>query len=221
MSSAIEIELSDNGNILYIFFGGIRDGIAMPKFEFYSASKILDEHKIFIRDMAQAWYQDGLQSLTTNIQETANHIQSLIDEIQPEQVFFVGNSMGGFAAILFSALLGTGRVIAFAPQTFISLGLKIKLKDYRWRQQILSTYLRNIFNNTIYDLLPVLEQARQPLDISVFVADSDDLDVIHAKHIAHIDGVEVYSFKEGGHSVVRFLRDNGHLPAILAGDYRG
>jgi len=47
---SVEVDLSLNGSNLYIFFGGIAAGIVMPPFEFYSASKIIDENKIFIRD---------------------------------------------------------------------------------------------------------------------------------------------------------------------------
>lgn len=52
-NKSIEVELSPEGSNLYIFFGGIRAGIAMPPFEFYNSSRIINENKIFIRDISQ------------------------------------------------------------------------------------------------------------------------------------------------------------------------
>ena len=48
MNAEIETHLSDNGKNLYLIFGGISAGIAMPVFEFYNSSKIIDEHKVWI-----------------------------------------------------------------------------------------------------------------------------------------------------------------------------
>ncbi len=101
MNDPIEMELSDNGNNLYRYFGGIAAGIAIPVFEFYSASKIIDEHKLFIRDFAQCWYQDGLPSISKDVYSTARYLKKQIEKINPDKTYFVGNSMGGYAAILF------------------------------------------------------------------------------------------------------------------------
>ncbi|QBQ56020.1 hypothetical protein [Nitrosococcus wardiae] len=140
MRKPVEIELSTSGANLYIFFGGIAAGIAIPPFEFYNSSKIINENKIFIRDFSQCWYQNGLPGISKNINSTAKYIRCQIEEIRPKKIFFVGNSMGGYAAILFAKLTGNGEAIAFAPKTFISPILRLKHKDPRWKKQILATY---------------------------------------------------------------------------------
>ena len=73
--SSIEIHLSENRSRLYIFFGGIVAGIGIPVFEFYNASKILDENKIFARDFSQCWYQNGLLEISQDIQSTADYLK--------------------------------------------------------------------------------------------------------------------------------------------------
>jgi len=219
MNEPIEIELSENGKNLYIFFGGIAAGIAMPPFEFYNASKIIDEHKIFIRDFSQCWYQDGLPSAGKDIYSTALHIKNKIEDIKPEKVYFVGNSMGGYAAIIFSNLINIGEVIAFAPQTFISPFLRIRHRDRRWARQILSAYMKSLLKRKVWDLRPLLLRSNQGRKISVFVSKVDKLDYIHAFHIADIQGVNIYEFDGGGHGVVKHLRDQGKLAAIMSGTY--
>ena len=221
MNEPIEIELSGNGKNLYIFFGGIAAGIAMPPFEFYNASKIINEHKMFIRDFSQCWYQNGLPLISRDIYSTARYLRNQIEKIKPEKVFFIGNSMGGYAAILFSNIMKIGESIAFAPQTFISPFLRIKYGDSRWRKQIRNTYKKSLFKPKIWNLRPLLLYANQGRKISVFVSKADKLDHIHALHIADIRGVNVYKFDGGGHGVVKLLRDQGKLPIIMSGSYTG
>lgn len=219
MNKSIEIELSENGNSLYIFFGGIAAGIAMPIFEFYNASKIIDEHKIFIRDFTQCWYQTGIPSVSSDIYSTAQYIKNKIEDINPNATYFVGNSMGGYAAILFSTLVGTGDVIAFAPQTFISPYLRILHGDSRWKNQIFNTYRKSFFKRKVWNLRTILLNLDRERRISIFVSKADRLDYIHAYHIADIHGVNIYEFDNGGHNIVRLLRDQGNLPAIMSGTY--
>lgn len=136
----VERMLVDGSRKLYIFFGGVLGGIAILPFEFYKASNILNENKIFVRDVEQCWYHKGLLGISHDLQTTALFLKSEIDRLNVEEVYFVGNSMGGYAAILFSTLVGRGEVIAFAPQTFISQELRQKYSDARWSRQMLKTH---------------------------------------------------------------------------------
>jgi len=219
MNEPVEIKLTANGTDLYIFFGGIAAGIAMPPFEFFNASKIVDENKIFIRDFSQCWYQDGLPGISEDIYSTATYIRRQIEQIKPDKVFFVGNSMGGFAAILFAGLIDKGEAIAFAPQTFISPFLRLKHRDTRWLKQISNTYRKSLFKRKVWNLKPFLLRSNSRNKISIFVSKADKLDRIHASHIADIPGVNVYEFDTGGHGIVKLLRDEGKLPAIMSGTY--
>ena len=211
----LEIQKSDRGKNLYIFFGGIAAGIAMPPFEFYKTSKILDEHRVFIRDLSQSWYQRGLTGISTEVNGTADYIAGLIGELQPQKTFFVGNSMGGYAAILFSSLLG-GEAIAFAPQSFISPLLRIRYKDFRWQRQVISTYFYSVRRDHIWDLKPLLERNKRNR-VSIYVCPSHHLDSVHASRLSGIGGVRIFEIPGGGHDLVKVLRDSGRLPSIMAG----
>lgn len=215
----VEVELSATGSRLYIFFGGIAAQIAMPPFEFYASSRILDENKIFIRDFAQCWYQDGLPGIGSDIDATAGYLDERINEIKPEKTFFVGNSMGGYAAILFASLTGKGEAVAFAPQTFVSPSLRIRHLDYRWPRQILRTYRKSFRKTHVWDLRPLLLRREGVQKISIFVSKGHRLDHIHAAHVRQIAGVKICEFESGGHGVVKVLRDEGKLPAIMSGTY--
>lgn len=212
-------EIVPNSNTLYLFFGGIAAGIAMPPLEFYNSSQIIEESKIFFRDFSQCWYQDGLSDISKDILSTSSYIETLINEIKPQKLFFVGNSMGGYAAILFSTLIGSGEAIAFSPQTFISPIMRLVYHDNRWRQQIWNTYKRSVLKPKVWDLKPLLRRSKGNQKITIFVSKDDPLDMIHASHLRSISNVRIFEFDGGGHNVVRKLRDEGKLASIMSGTF--
>lgn len=220
MKESIIKEFNDKSNMLYIFFGGINARIGMPPFEFYNSAKIIDENKVFVRDFSQSWYQSGLKGTSINIQETVKCIETIVHEIQPEHIFFVGNSMGGFAAIMFSELTNLGgistSVIAFSPQTFISFKLRRRYSDRRWRKQITKMYIKNIFNrNMVLDLAPLLISNNLKRNIQIYIGKDDALDVAHANHIEVYKGIKIHALESGGHNVIKQLRDSGQLHKIM------
>jgi len=212
----VAIDIHPESEKLYVFFGGIRAKIAMPPFEFYNSARILDENKIFIRDLAQCWYQAGLPGISRDIYSTADYIAGQISQINPHQTVFVGNSMGGFAALMFAALVGADRAIAFAPQTFISPFLRVRHRDLRWQKQILNTYFRSLFKRRIWDLKLLLKNIKGKPELSIYVSSSSRLDMAHAFYLEGLPAIDIQVLDSGGHSVVRVLRDRGQLPAILA-----
>ena len=210
-------ELVSDSNRLYFIFGGIAAEIGMPPFEFYNASRILTENKIFLRDFTQSWYQNGLPGLGKDVFETSNYFAEKIRQVNPVDVYFVGNSMGGFAAILFATLIGSGTAIAFAPQTFISPIGKLRHLDLRWPKQIATTYLTTLAKRHVWDLKPLLTSNQSAARIEIHVSTKDRLDLMHAQRMRGVGRTTIHEYDLGGHTLVRNLRDNGRLSGILQG----
>lgn len=218
MNHSIEIDFSAGpGKKLYVFFGGIAAGIAMPPFEFYKASKIVADNKIFVRDFSQTWYHSGIPPHSKTLAGAAAQLTRLIQSIAPSQVYLVGNSMGGFAAILFSRLLRCGDVIAFSPQTFISPSLRRKHGDTRWAKEIRTTHFRSMLKPRAWDLKKTLQDSDYHAKISIYFSQASKLDTIHAGHLKDLNYVHLHPLGEGGHQVVKYLRDRGQLSAIMSG----
>lgn len=215
-NSSVEKILVAGSQKLYIIFGGIAAGLNMPPFEFYNAAQILNDNKLFVRDFHQCWYHKGLDGISHNIESTAVYLQKEIKAIDPKKLCFVGNSMGGYAAMLFSTLIGYGNAIAFAPQTFISPCQRIKYRDFRWAKQIFKTYYSSGFKNRFWDLKILLEKQKKDQVFSIYVSSVYRLDQIHAEHLEKIPGVKVYKIESDSHSIVKILRDKGELPKILS-----
>lgn len=201
---------------LYIIFGGIAAGIVIPPFEFIKSSNILDENRLFVRDFKQTWYHAGLPGISTNISETSAHLEAIIERYAPEETIMLGNSMGGFAAMLFASLIGNVRAVAFAPQTFIGPWKRLRVRDKRWKGRIRRTYLRTLTSEKFYDLSKLTDA--KPWRADILVAKDHRLDMIHARHVADLPQVTVHEYPEGGHNLVKHLRDLGELPRILRGE---
>lgn len=220
MKESIIQEFNNKSKTLYVFFGGINARIGMPPFEFYNSARIIEESKMFVRDFSQSWYQSGLKGISNNVLTTAKHIETVMDELQPRNVCFVGNSMGGFAAIMFSELINLkGKnvsVVAFSPQTFIAPKLRKLHGDGRWRKQMIKMHMKNLFNKNMYlDLDTLLSSKVIQRDINIYIGKDDALDVIHANHIAGHKGVTVHALESGGHNVIKQLRDTNQLQQIM------
>ena len=97
---------------LIVAFGGIQGKLAMLIFEFknFLTENFEDFNFIFIRDLKQAWYTRGmdfkdLNITTKNINENIKTLNNIIGKQENSKVIFLGNSMGGFASILYGVLL--------------------------------------------------------------------------------------------------------------------
>lgn len=217
--SVILEKINPNSNKLYLIFGGIAAGIGMPPFEFYNSSKIINESKIFIRDLSQTWYQNGIPGMGKDVFEAGDFLRAKINKLEPKELYFVGNSMGGYASILFASMLGFGKVIAFAPQTFISPFKRTMNLDFRWIKQISKTYVTSRYKKHIWDLNPYLNTLKSNVEIHIFVSKNDRLDYLHANALENLESTYIHAFEVGGHRLVRHLRDIGVLSQIFSGEY--
>ena len=196
-----------------IAFGGIKLGLGMPTFEFFQLARDVAAHKLFLRDVHQAWYHRGLPGVGGRIDEIAAFIRTEIAGMGATRIAVFGNSMGGYAALLFGALLNAHEVHAFAPQTFLSPGSLIRHRDFRWKRDIWRVYFSSD-RSAHLDLREALRPANQT-QFHIHFSSENRLDAIHAQHLAGIANVHLHDHPEGGHRVVKALRDNGTLRQIV------
>jgi len=212
--SPINESLVPGSEKLFLFFGGIAGEIGIPPFEFYRASKIIDSSKVFLRDINQSWYQRGLPTIGDDAYAIGEYLRNTIIKSGASDVYFVGNSMGGFAALLFCSMLQRGKVIAFAPQTFVSPEKRLKHGDHRWSHQIEMLH-RTRGASDIYDLKPWIQNRFPEMQSRVYVSLEHTLDMRHANELADFSNIDIHCFPDAGHGLVTRLRDDGLLARIL------
>lgn len=205
-----------SSNYLLVSFGGIEHGIGVPIFEFYNGLKGIECDKVFFRDLNQMWYQKGVDAEIDSISKITNKLKSIIESKKYKRVLFLGNSMGGYAAILFGLILKVDAVLAFAPQTFIDKKSRFLNKDRRWAEQLNNVHSNKRREEQFFNLKKWMKtNNNENTHIEIYVSSVDKLDVRHIKNIQHYTNISIKKIEDGGHRVVKSLRDNGKLNEIL------
>ncbi|MCB9197835.1 MAG: hypothetical protein H6600_05200 [Flavobacteriales bacterium] len=201
---------------LLVSFGGIQQGLGIPVFEFFNSISDIPCDKLFLRDFGQAWYQKGVDSKLDHIDEVINYIKDKITENKYDKICFLGNSMGGYAAILFGSIMNVDTVISFAPQTFIDRFHRKIYRDKRWQDQINKVYAFEKKRKDFFDLKKYLKKNRSyKTQINIFYSPKDILDKKHAERLKTLNHIILNPIQEGGHEVVKVLRNNGELRSLI------
>lgn len=197
-------------DVLFLSFGGVRMGAGIPTAEFHASLIGRDVPGYFIKDFRQSWYQEGLLGLSSDIAGTEAVLRALIQRHAPKHVVTLGVSAGGYAAMLFGALLGADRVAAFSPQINVN-------------HQVVKLYAgfdtpppRQFLGDEGTSLQSVLRaQARLP-DIRIYYGDGHEADVADAESLRDVPGVTLEpQVGVSDHPVTIALKRNGQLSEVL------
>lgn len=196
-------------------FGGIASGMGVPPFEFFKLIGGLPVRKVFVRDVEQAWYHRGLPGISTNLRETAEYLAGLLAECDSRRMVFVGNSMGGYAALVFGAMLNATVVHAFSPQTLLTRAARLMCLDRRWRPQIRKLHRSPRRDTDLLDLRTLFRGGPRSTEFHVHYAGMHRLDSIHAQQLRAARQVTLHSYPSGCHNLIKELRASGQLRTIL------
>ena len=208
-------DFSPESETLLILFGGIAGGVSMPVFEFFRVTERYPVKRLFLRDPLRAWYLRGLPGVGDDALAVRDGLREAIRESAATRVVMAGASAGGFAALLFGAWLGSDAVVTFSPQSVLGDADRRALGDRRWPEQISLLHAVLGAEHPDYDLLPHLTSAPSLGSAEVHVSSDDALDLVHGRRIAAAQGVFLREHHDGGHRLVKTLRDSAALQPIL------
>lgn len=209
------LDLRGDAPVLLVLFGGIAGGVSMPVFEFFRLTSTMPGKKAFLRDPRRGWYQLGIPGIGDSAADVRRFLEDVIARANVERVVMAGASAGGFAALLFGVWCGAHEVLAFSPQTFIDPEQRQAHGDDRWAPQITDLYTALPGRDATLDLHEIIASAPALPRMQVHVSNDDVLDLVHARRIADIPGVELTEHERGGHRLVKTLRDRGILQPLL------
>lgn len=206
----------DNENNLLVSFGGIWQGMGIPVYEFFNTIKNVECDKMFLRDLNQTWYNRGVDKKIKSSEELTNYLERSISQNGYKKVTFLGNSMGGYAAIMFGTRLKVDNVLSFAPQTFIDRWRRLLYFDRRWKDRMKVIYRTKEGNEELVDLKKLLMNTDGiKTNIDIYYSPKHRLDKIHAERLKETENVNLIPIESGGHGVVKTLRDRGVLKKII------
>lgn len=209
-------EPSDGATAALVAFGGIKGGLGVAPYEFFRVTEGVAARRMFVRDLDQAWYLRGIHGLGTDVTSAARALGDEVARGVPRRVVTVGNSAGGFGAILFGTLMGVDEIHAFSPQTAIDRRHRIAWLDVRWARQMWTVRRTGRLDPGFLDLRVLLERTAGHPPIHVHYCGTHGRDARHAEHLGDLDGVTPHRYPGGGHRLVADLRDRGELTSILA-----
>ncbi len=200
---------------LLVSFGGVHQGLGIPVFEFYKTIEHLDTDKVFVRDLHQCWYQDGADTTYDSIDSLCQVLSDIMTNNNYKKIVFLGNSMGGFAAMLFGTMLQVEHCIAFSPQSFVNRWSRMRYLDYRWYDLMPKVQAQRPNSKQILNLKQFLASQNTSTHIDIYYPKNNRLDKIHARYLSAFPQVHLYPKVSKDHSVIRSMRDSGELKQIL------
>jgi hypothetical protein len=202
-------DLKGDGSPLLVTFGGVATQPGAPMFEFFKITADgLPGQRVFLRDHGRGWYHHGVWGVADSIPGVHAWLHDRIRESRASRVVFIGNSAGGYAALLFGGMLHdlVDEVHAFAPQSFLTPALRRRYRDDRWADQI-----GNVPPDSPYgDLKGLALPGRAHVHFSVL----DRLDTAHALRLRGRVTLHAYQSVEA-HSLVKDLRADGRLRQLI------
>ena len=225
---SIAADFSPDSDVMLIAFGGLKKGIGrIAPFEFFNLTKDVLVKKIYVRDLKQSWYHATLPGIADSphgtVDGVAGHLRKLIKQQRPRKVVCVGNSAGGYAALLFGCLIGAHVVHAFAPQTYIDKAGRKRNGDSRWEgAQIRNAHNSKTRREGYFDLRGFLPLRKTGTKYHIHYQSGSRVDRGHAERMRRVPRVVLHSYSEGGddHYLVVHLKKSGVLKRILARELR-
>ncbi len=179
-------------------------------------------NRILLRDRRNLWYLRGIPGLGGSLAETVVALRRLIQAVAPSEVWCVGESMGGYAALLYGILLGASRIVSFGPLSTFSAIFASEYEDLRWRDVMLRLDPAEVPVTT--DLPELARRMGHASRVHLIAGTSAgsgapeavNLDVMHAERFSGLSGVRFHYYPEAGHAVTKWLADAGRFDEILA-----
>jgi len=163
----------------------------------------------YFRSKKNDWYFsgiDGCDSLSASLEEVERLAQRY------ERTMFLGNSMGGYAAILFGLPAVANAVLAFSPQTRFDLAFCADIRESRWREAYDAM-------RSNYDVDAMALRNRWPGlfsgDVEIHFGAKCAADERYAAQLDGLSGATPVGHEGCSHDLVHDLRASGKLEQII------
>ena len=196
--------LSSGSKKLIIFFAA--QDMKPGKYNFFQMGKEIDENLLFVNDLSNQWYQNGIDSLGETFEETINVIQQWIKHLNIDEVYTLGTSMGGYAAIMYGVHLNAN-ILSFAPEIILKTPYSRSKKKIRDKTKIHYPNLEEI-----------IKGYTKP--ITVICGESDVLDIYFAGLLTPTKTLQVITIKGADHYIPMFLTRASYTTNIVRTFYQ-
>ncbi|MGH2795986.1 MAG: hypothetical protein ACRDKG_16970 [Actinomycetota bacterium] len=206
------VRVAPDDQVVLVAFGGLYMRVGIADYEFYDLTADLPAGLIFMRDRTRRVYQNGLPQLGGTFPEMAENLRQLIGD---RRWIGVGNSGGGFAALMFGALAGADEVHAFASVTFLDRRRRKRHKDERFAEDIDAINADPNVTRRYLDVKPWMKRRLKPTRFHLYYSEAYGMDRLHAERLRKVPGTVLHPSAGKGHGVIRDFARSGELKEIL------
>lgn len=229
--------LYENESLIIIFSAQNPNG--QMWFDFFSTIKNLETergkpiNKLFVRDNKVynyhngaegigSFYQRSIEGMGENPRQVADTISRLIDKIKPSMVSMMGVSMGGYAAIMFGAMLKVDNVVAFGTRTFLKIDMALAYNEMR-HTHILNSFRETPLPEMELDLFPLCKTCPDT-KIHLFFGSKPrgeanwiniNIDALYAIRMHSIDNVILHPYENLEHEIAQVLIKDGLFNQVV------
>jgi hypothetical protein len=206
--------LINNNRTIFVVFSGHMNILGMREQSHKFLRHIHDKgcDIICFKDNKKSWYHFGIDGIGNSIDALSSYIKQITKGY--DFVVTFGNSMGGYASLLFGSLIEADLTIAVVPQTFIDDQNRRYYGDPRhgWDKSRVS---RTTNHKEMLDLKSYFENNdsqgldRKPSCNIILYGDGLLIDEIHAWRMAHLKNFHIFRVRAGDHASGKMIRDAG------------
>jgi hypothetical protein len=191
-------------DVLLLVFSHLEEPVG--RFSLQQTVTRIGASTVLTNTVPRSYYAEGVPGLGSGIAATAEGLRRIIEAVRPRAVVTLGISMGGYAALMFGALLRVNRILAFSPETRLLLpGSRSSLA------------LRRRTPPEHLDVLPLLEVAPETRT-ALYFGETDLHDVHAAWRLRNLPAANLFSVQGGGHEIARFFVERNLLQSMI-GDF--
>ena len=201
-TDSVRLSLLGTGtDTLFVAFTGVGQGLGgIQTEEFIGTASRGNKSALFVIDKKRSWYNEP-----DVMSEALFHYKRIRTELNARRTVALGNSMGGFGAILFSGLANIDAAIAFSPQ--FSVHPDIVPQENRWKE-----YRKQIGRFLYKDLS---SSFRHETRYYIFNGDAPE-EEMHFSHFPQRPNVTNIVFPGCYHEVARMLKTDARLSELIS-----
>ena len=198
-------------DVLMISFAVFPAPGGKSSFDFRRATSSLGVKRLFLRDPHMMWYQKGTPGIGDDVPGVATFIKKIIAQEHPRRVVMIGNSGGGFAALLFGALVGVDEIHAFNPPTRLR-----EPDDTSAPEQLEALLLEKGADIPYLDIRNIFRTYLKPeTKVYIHYSRGESRDKRHAKYLREFPNVHIVEYPFVSHHVARFFAERAMLSPLL------
>jgi hypothetical protein len=211
------LETLKSSSILLVSFANLMPDNSLPPFCYVESLRRYPANKLFLRDLLKFMYLQGIDETCGSVKKLSRFLRKMMRRHGSKKSIFIGNSSGGYAALLYGILTRPDEVLAFAPRSYLDPINREKYDDRR-NPHIVDEVARESSKykaDRYLDLRKVyLENRKSRTTFHLFWDTNHRIDDINARRM-DFAGFVHHPYPAGGHLIAKYLRDEGIFDEII------